>query len=65
MRVKYDDRMLDSIKNKIQAYLKVNGLNYEFFRKNMDEIGGLYVENLKEERNCLMQNRRCQKWKTS
>lgn len=50
-------KVLDKIKVKIADYLEKNGLDGKKYRANMDNVGGLYVENVVDQRGSKMVQR--------
>ena len=57
-REQIDKSALNGLKNKILRYLESRGFkNIELIRKNLDNVAGLYVENLKEQNGPLMVSR--------
>lgn len=57
-RKQIDKKILEQLKNKIQNYLKRKKFDNEgLVRNNLDKVAGLYVENLKEKKNIMMESR--------
>lgn len=58
-RQRIDDSVLNSIRDKIINYLRKSGVSNcdVIYKRMMDRVGGLYVENLIETQHCRMQHR--------